>query len=67
MARDGGVASISTMNVDGVRERTGEGGPIVVSTVESALSLPSLTPDGDCSFGTTNRVVPKDYAEVAAG
>jgi hypothetical protein len=33
VARDGSVASVPTVDVDGVRERTGEGGPVVISTV----------------------------------
>ena len=67
VARDGGLASVPTVDVDGVRERTGEGGPVVISTVEPALGFPGFTPDGDGSFGATNRVVSKNNAEVAAG
>lgn len=67
VARDGGVASVPTVDVDGVRQGTGEGGPVVISTVEPALGLPGLTPDRNGSLGATDRVVSKNDAEVAAG
>lgn len=67
MTRDGGLTCIPAVDVDHPRERAGEGGPVVVAAVESAFSLPVLTPDGDGSLGASDRVVAKDDAKVAAG